>query len=155
VILSLLATYHHNFITHLLEAELLRRLYRIAEADEPITAKLLGDETADLLARFWGDTVTLDEHARLNWMWQPHYYMGLYPYAYSVGLAGATVVAQSIDREGGAAAQRWVEVLKTGSTLRGVDQFRMVGVDMTTPEPLRQVVAYVGSLVDELEKLCA
>lgn len=155
VILSLLATYHHNFITHLLEAELLRRLYRIAEADQPITAKVLGDETADLLARFWGDAVTLDEHARVNWMRQPHYYMGLYPYSYSVGLAGATVVAQSIDQEGEVAAQRWVEILKSGSTMRGVDQFRAVGVDMTSPEPLRQAVAYVGSLVDELERLYA
>lgn len=155
VILSLLATYHHNFITHLLEAELLRRLYRKAEADQPITAKLIGDETLDLLGRFWGDTVTLDEHARLNWMRQPHYYSGLYPYTYAVGLAGATVVAQSIDQEGESAAARWVEVLKSGSTLGSIEQFRTAGVDMTSPEPLRQAVAYVGSLVDELERLYA
>lgn len=155
VILSLLATYHHNFVTHLLEAELLRRLYRRSEADQPITAKFLGDETVDLLGRFWGDTVTLDEHARFNWMRQPHYYGGLYPYTYAVGLTGATVVAASIDREGEVAAKRWVEVLKSGSTLGSVEQFRTAGVDMTSPEPLRQAVAYVGSLVDELERLYA
>ncbi|MFZ5827564.1 MAG: M3 family metallopeptidase [Bacillota bacterium] len=151
VIMSLLATYHHNFVTHLLEAELLRRLYRKAEAGEPLTAKVFGDETVAMLGSFWGDEVELDEIARLNWMRQPHYYSGLYPYTYSVGLAGATVIAGAIEREGEAVVERYLEVLKAGSTRKPLDLFRMMGIDMTSPEPLRLAVSYVGSLVADLE----
>ncbi|MFZ5827677.1 MAG: M3 family metallopeptidase [Bacillota bacterium] len=152
VIMTVLSTYFHNFVTHLLEAELLRRIYRIAEQDRPITAKVLGDETADLLKRFWGDAAEIDEGARLTWMRQGHYYMGIYPYTYSVGLAAATAVARMIETEGDAAASRWVEVLKAGGSRSGEELFRMAGVEITAPETLQEAIAYVGSLVDELER---
>lgn len=152
VIMTLLSTYFHNFVTHLLEAELLRRVYRLAEQDLPITAKVLGDETADLLTKFWGDAAEINETARLTWMRQGHYYAGLYPYTYSVGLAGATAVAQMIEHEGRPAAERWVEVLKAGGSKEGTELYKMAGVDITAPETLQQTIAYVGSLVDELER---
>jgi oligoendopeptidase F len=35
VIMQVLGTYHHNFVTHLLEAELQRRVYALAESGGP------------------------------------------------------------------------------------------------------------------------
>jgi oligoendopeptidase F len=111
----------------------------------------MGDETVDMLRTFWGDEVELDENARVNWMRQPHYYSGLYPYTYSVGLAGSTVIAEMIAREGQPAVGRYLEALKAGSTRKPLGLYQMVGVDMTSPEPLRQAVNYVGTLVKDLE----
>lgn len=152
VIMRLLGTYHHNFVTHLLEGELLRRLYALAEAGEPITSATLCREKGDVLTRFWGDTVEIDAGARLTWMRQPHYYKGLYPYTYAAGLAAATLVLQMLEQEGEPAARRWLEVLKAGGSVRPLELFRMMGVDMSSPAPLRQAVAYVGALVDEMER---
>ncbi|GGK34751.1 oligoendopeptidase F [Caldalkalibacillus thermarum] len=152
VILQLLGTYYHNYVTHLLEGELQRRVYRLAEEGQPITATVLCEQKADLLKKFWGDTVEIDEGASLTWMRQPHYYMGLYPYTYSAGLTASTIVAQKIKEEGQPAVERWLEVLKAGGTLGPLELMRHAGVDMSKPEPIRQAVAYVGSLVDELEK---
>jgi oligoendopeptidase F len=152
VILQMLGTYHHNFVTHLLEGELQRRVYAAAEAGRAITAQTLCDLEGQILAEFWGDAVDIDEGAALTWMRQPHYYMGLYPYTYSAGLTVSTAVSQRIVEEGRPAAERWIEVLKAGGTLRPLELMRMAGVDMTSPEPIREAVAYVGSLVDELEQ---
>jgi len=151
VIGQMLGTYYHNFVTHLLEGELQRRIYRLAEAGTPITASTLSETKGAILEEFWGDTVTIDEGARLTWMRQPHYYMGLYPYTYSAGLTVATAVARAIREEGQPAVDRWLRTLKAGGTLRPLDLIRLAGVDMSTPEPLHQAVAYVGSLVDQLE----
>ncbi|HYF77689.1 MAG TPA: M3 family metallopeptidase, partial [Symbiobacteriaceae bacterium] len=96
--------------------------------------------------------VTVDEGARLTWMRQPHYYMGLYPFTYSAGLTAATAMAQMIREEGEPAVQRWLNVLRAGGTKRPLDLLAMAGIDMSKPEPIRKAVAYVGSLVDELEK---
>lgn len=41
VILQLLGTYYHNFVTHLLEGEYQRRVYTLAEAGEALTATTL------------------------------------------------------------------------------------------------------------------
>ncbi|WAH37207.1 oligoendopeptidase F [Alicyclobacillus dauci] len=151
VISQLLGTYYHNYVTHLLEGELQRRVYRLAESGKAITAKLLSEQKAELLTNFWGDAVEIDEGASLTWMRQPHYYMGLYPYTYSAGLTAATAVAKKIREEGESVASRWVEVLKAGGTMRPLELMQMAGVDMSTRQPISDAVAYVGSLVDELE----
>ncbi|MFZ5825503.1 MAG: M3 family metallopeptidase [Bacillota bacterium] len=148
----LMMSYHHNFVTHMLEAELLRRLYTMAEAGKPLTTTVLNNTKFEILASFWGDTVELDEGAKLTWMRQPHYYHGLYPYTYSVGLTASTVLAQRIAREGRAAGERWVDVLKMGGSRSALDLFAAAGLDMTRPEPYREAAAFVGRIVDELEE---
>ncbi|MFC0300704.1 oligoendopeptidase F [Virgibacillus soli] len=152
VITQLLGTYYHNFITHLLEAEFQRRVYKLAEAGTPLTANILTKEKREALTSFWGDAVTLDEGAGLTWMRQPHYYMGLYPYTYSAGLTVSTAVSQKIKEEGQPAVDRWLHVLKSGGTMKPLELIKKAGVDMSKPDAIQTAVAYVGSLVDELEK---
>lgn len=152
VILQQLGTYYHNFVTHLLEGAFQRRVYDLAEQGLPITASLLCEQKARVLSDFWGDTVEIDEGASLTWMRQPHYYMGLYPYTYSAGLTVSTAAAQMIFKEGQPAVDRWLDVLKSGGTLKPLELIRKAGVDMSNPNAIKEAVAYVGTLVDELEK---
>ncbi|WP_277673777.1 oligoendopeptidase F [Piscibacillus halophilus] len=150
IILQLLGTYYHNFVTHLLEGEFQRRVYNLAEQGVPLTANTLKEQKREALANFWGDAVELDEGAELTWMRQPHYYMGLYPYTYSAGLTASTLVSQMIKEEGQPAIDRWLDVLKAGGTKTPQELMKYAGVDMTTPEPIEKAVAHVGSLIDEL-----
>jgi oligoendopeptidase F len=152
VIMQLLGTYHHNFVTHLLEAELQHRVYALAEGGQAVTATLLNRCKGEILEEFWGDAIEIDDGARMTWMRQPHYYMGLYPYTYSVGLVAATAIGRRIAEEGAPAVQRWLEVLQAGGTLKPLALMQLAGIDMSTPQPIHDVVAYVGSLIDELEK---
>ena len=151
VILQVLGTYHHNFVTHLLEAELQRQAFALAEGGGSITAAALDECKCRILQRFWGDTVHIDDGARMTWMRQPHYYMGLYPYTYAVGLVASTAMALRVQQEGAPALARWIEVLKAGGTRTPLELMRWAGVDMGSPQPIRDAVAYVGRLVDELE----
>ena len=151
IIAQFLGTYYHNFVTHLLEGELQRRIYTLAEKGESVTARLLSQQKQELLTKFWGDAVEMDDGAALTWMRQPHYYMGLYPYTYSVGLTVSTAMAERIFTEGQPAVNDWLKVLRAGGTRRPLDLMKMAGVDMSTPAPIQKAVAYVGSLVDELE----
>jgi oligoendopeptidase F len=153
VIMQLLGTYHHNFVTHLLEAELQHRVYALAEAGQAVTATLLNRTKGEVLQGFWGDAVAIDDGARMTWMRQPHYYMGLYPYTYSVGLVAATAMGQRVAQEGAPAVQRWLQVLRAGGTLKPLELMQLAGIDMSTPQPIHDAVAYVGALVAELETL--
>ncbi len=151
VINQLLGTYYHNFITHLLEAEFQHRIYSLAESGVPLTADVFCKQKQETIEHFWGDEVEIDEDAGLLWMRQPHYYMGLYPYTYSAGLTVATIVSQKIKAEGQPMVNRWIDVLKAGGTLRPLDLIKKIGVDMSHPESIKEAVAYVGSLITELE----
>ncbi|MEW6523851.1 MAG: oligoendopeptidase F [Bacillota bacterium] len=152
LIMQLLMTYHHNFVRHLIEGELQRRIYALAETGQPVTASILSKVQGEILDEFWGGEVEIDDGARLTWMRQPHYYMGLYPYSYSAGLTVGTAVARSIVDQGQPVVDRWLEVLKAGGTKKPLELARLAGVDMAKPDPIRAAVTYVGSLVDEVVK---
>jgi len=153
VISQLLGTYYHNFVTHLLEGELQRRVYDLAMKNVPITAVTLCDLKGNILSSFWGEDVVIDDNAMLTWMRQPHYYKGLYPYTYAAGLSASTAVAKLIREEGQPAVDRWLAALKAGGSMSPLDLMKLAGVDMSKPDPIRSAAAYVGSLIDELESL--
>ncbi|HEF1903366.1 TPA: oligoendopeptidase F [Bacillus cereus] len=151
VILQLLGTYYHNFVTHLLEGEYQRRVYALAEEGQALTATTLTEIKTNVLSTFWGDSVEIDEGAGLTWMRQPHYYMGLYSYTYSAGLTASTAVAQMIKEEGQPAIDRWLDVLRAGGTMKPLELMKHAGIDMSKPDAIRKAVSYVDSLIDELE----
>ncbi|MFJ8064821.1 oligoendopeptidase F [Psychrobacillus sp. NPDC096426] len=151
VISSIVArTYYHNFVTHLLEAAYQRKVYDHVDQGLNVNAQILNEYKRSVLEAFWGDAVEISEGAELTWMRQPHYYMGLYPYTYSAGLTISTQVAKRILNEGQVAVDEWTNVLKAGGTKSPVELAKMAGVDITTEEPLRDTIAYIGSLIDEL-----
>ncbi len=154
VILQFLATYYHNFVTHLLEGEFQRRVYDLAESGQPLTSALLNRTKLEVLKGFWGEAVDIDEDAGMTWMRQPHYYMGLYPYTYSAGLTASTAVSEKIFEEGQPAVDRWINMLKEGGRLKPLDLFKVAGMDMFSDKPVKSAVAYVASLIDQLEDLC-
>ncbi|AXF54991.1 oligoendopeptidase F [Salicibibacter kimchii] len=152
VILSLLDTYYHNFVTHLLEGAFQREVYTVAEKGETLTVQTLNELKYEVLSGFWGDAMTLDDGAALTWMRQPHYYMGLYPYTYSAGLTASTAVSEKIATEGQPAVDQWLSMLKAGGTMEPIDLLQKGGVDMSSSAPIKKAVRYVGTLIDELEE---
>ncbi len=151
VISSIVArTYYHNFVTHLLEAAYQRKVYDRIDAGQSVNAGILNKLKRGVLEDFWGDAVDINDGAELTWMRQPHYYMGLYPYTYSAGLTISTQVSKRILSEGQPAVDEWLDVLKAGGTKSPTELAQMVGVDITTEQPLRDTIAYIGELVDEL-----
>ncbi|MCM3214353.1 oligoendopeptidase F [Niallia taxi] len=149
-ILQLLGTYYHNFVTHLLEGEFQRRIYKLAEEGTPLTASVFNDVKGNILKEFWGNSVEITEQDHMTWMRQPHYYMGLYPYTYSAGLTASTAVAESIRENGQETVEKWLDVLRAGGTKTPLQLLNDAGVDMSKPDAIKKAVAYVGTLVDEL-----
>ena len=146
-------TYYHNFVTHLREAWYQREVYKIIDEGGSVDAETLSEIFKKNLELFWGDTVELTEGAELTWMRQPHYYMGLYSYTYSAGLTVATQAALKIEREGAPAVEAWKNVLKAGSTLDPAGLAMLAGIDISTDKPLLDTIDYIGSIVDEIERL--
>jgi len=131
--------------------DLLRALTKaVSDGATDVESHSFNDVRA-ILEGFWAETVEIDDGAAMTWMRQPHYYLGLYPYTYSVGLVAATALAEKSDRDGPAVLAQWLDVLRAGGTLPPLDLMRRVGIDLSSPQPIRDAVAYVGRLIDELE----
>lgn len=146
-------TYYHNFVTHLMEAAYQREVYRIVDDGGSVNAETLTRLMRETLQAFWGEDVEISDDAAHTWMRQPHYYMGLYSYTYSAGLTVATQVCRRIEKEGMCAVEDWKKVLAAGSTLDPVGLAKLAGIDITTDGPLLDTIAYIGEIIDEIERL--
>lgn len=145
-------TYYHNFVTHLLEAAYQREVYRIIDKGGSVVASTLSKIKKDVLTKFWGDTVEINDGAELTWMRQPHYYMGLYPYTYSAGLTVATEVSRRL-LEDPTAIEDWKNVLRAGGTKPPVELAKMAKVDITTDQPLLNTIEHIGNMIDQIVEL--
>lgn len=146
-------TYYHNFVTHLLEAAYQREVYRLVDQGMSLQADTLDAIYLDVLKKFWGDAVILDEGAERTWMRQPHYYMGLYSYVYSASLTIATVMAQKLKKEGKAAAEAWMRYLSAGGPMPPAEHAAMVGIDITSDKPLKDSIRYIDEMLTRIEEL--
>lgn len=146
-------TYFHNMVTHLLEAAFQREVYTRLDKDEYLNGDILCQIKLDVIKEFWGEDFEIGEDAGLIWMRQPHYYLGLYPYTYSAGLTIGTAMAKQLEENPEAVVERWLETLSLGASMSAQDLAKYAGVDVSTDQPLKETIAYVGSLVDKLEEL--
>lgn len=146
-------TYYHNFVTHLLEADYQRKVYKIIDEGGSVPAEVLNGLMRETLKNFWGDAVELPEGSELTWMRQPHYYMGLYSYTYSAGLTVATQVCKRIETEGQPAVDDWKRVLAAGGTKTPLELAQMAGVDISTDAPLLDTIEIIGGYIEEICRL--
>lgn len=146
-------TYFHNMVTHLLEAAFQREVYTRLDNNEYLNGDILCDIKLSVIKEFWGEDFEIGDDAGLIWMRQPHYYFGLYPYTYSAGLTIGTAMAKQLEERPEEVVETWLETLSLGASLSAQELAKHAGVDVSTDQPLKDTIAYVGSLVDKLESL--
>lgn len=146
-------TYFHNMVTHLLEADFQRKVYQAVDNNHLLNSEILNQFFYETLSGFWGDAVEINPGAELTWMRQPHYFMGLYPYTYSAGLTIGTQVGQEIAQGNQTVISQWLEVLKMGGTQDPFTLAKMVGVNMTNSDALKEAIAFVDKLLDQIESI--
>ena len=142
-------TYFHNFITHLLEAAFQRKVYTLIEEGGTFGASKLNAIMKEVLTKFWGDAVEIDDDAALTWMRQAHYYMGLYSYTYSAGLVISTAGYLHLkNSENG--ARDWLELLKSGGSKTPLESAMIIGADISADKPLRDTIQFLSDTVDQI-----
>ena len=142
-------TYYHNFVTHLLEADYQRKVYKLVDSGESVNAYILCDLMEETYRDFFGEDIDLTG-AKYTWMRQPHYYDGLYSYTYSAGLVVSTVVSQNILSGKQEYAKNWIEFLKSGGEKNPVELCKVAGVDITTDSALLETIGFISKTVDEI-----
>lgn len=142
-------TYFHNFITHLLEAAFQRQVYNLIEEGKTFGAEQLNAIMKEVLTKFWGDAIEIDDNAALTWMRQSHYYMGLYSYTYSAGLVISTVGYLNM-KSNPLGQEEWLNFLKSGGSLTPIDTAKLVGADISTDKPLRDTIQFLDQTVEQI-----
>lgn len=134
-------------------AEFEKIIHEKVEKGEALTAEELCRLYYDLNKLYFGPEMVIDQDIEMEWARIPHFYYNFYVYKYATGFAAATALSKQILEEGVPAVERYLSFLKSGGSDYPLELLKKAGVDMTSPEPIRQALQVFEQTLTELENL--
>ncbi len=134
-------------------AEFEQQIHSQAEQGEPLTADALSEMYHAINDKYYGAEAVIDELIDIEWARIPHFYSSFYVYQYATGISAASALVQQILREGKPAVDRYLKFLSSGSSDYSIELLKKAGVDMTSPEPVRQALQMFNSHLTQMEEL--
>ncbi len=123
------------------------------EAGGQLTADWMCDIYQKLNDKYYGPAVEKDDTIRYEWARIPHFYNAFYVYKYATGYSAATAISHKILTEGQEAAARYIDFLRTGESDHPIKLLKIAGVDMSSPQPIRDAMTTFTEILDEFESL--
>lgn len=134
-------------------AEFEKITHEKVEAGEALTPELLSGIYHQLNVDYYGPEIVVDEEVDLEWARIPHFYNAFYVYKYATGFSAAAALTRRILADGALAADCYLDFLKKGGSDYPLNLLKAAGVDMTTPQPVREALNLFTHLLDQLEAL--
>ncbi len=123
------------------------------EAGGQLTADWMCEKYQELNDKYYGPAVEKDDTIRYEWARIPHFYNAFYVYKYATGYSAATAISHKILTEGEPAAKAYIDFLRTGESDHPIELLKIAGVDMSTPEPIRDAMKTFTEILDEFASL--
>ncbi len=121
--------------------------HTMAENNQPLTFQSLTENYANLLKKYFGNTIVIDQELHLEYLRIPHFYSAFYVYKYATGIAAALSLAQQIIHDS-TTSKHYLNFLSLGGSKFPLEQLQIAGVDMESPTPIIDALNYFDNLVD-------
>ncbi|MEM7011503.1 MAG: oligoendopeptidase F [Verrucomicrobiota bacterium] len=136
-------------------AEFELAIHEEVEKGAPLTGDRLTQMYGDLLKRYHGhdeSVLTIDDAYCVEWAYVPHFYYDFYVFQYATSISAAAYYAEEIKKNGEAALEKYLNVLKAG----GSDYPHNIlldqsGLDMSNEAPYRALIRRMESIMDQIE----
>ncbi len=142
-----------TFFRQIMFAEFERTAHQMAESNQALTVDSFRSSYRELLAKYFGQAVTLNELDCLECLRIPHFYSSFYVYKYATGIAAAIELAQLVTKGGATERDNYLNFLKSGGTKHPLELLKGAGVDLSKKEPIEATVNLFAELIDELEEV--
>ena len=142
-----------TFFRQAMFAEFELRLHELAEAGEGLSGERFTAEYLELLRRYHGPSMLIPESYAAEWAFINHFFYDFYVYQYATSIAAGVAFARRIQEGGDNEAARYLEVLRAGGSDYPTEILRKAGLDMTSPDPYRALVAAFKDILDQAEAL--
>ncbi len=134
-------------------SEFEQRIHEMAEAGEPLTADSMSAEYGKIMKQYYGPDYTHDDLVDSYWIRIPHFYYNFYVYKYSTSYCAASNIAARIMKGEPGAVEAYLTFLKSGCSKYPLELLRGAGVDMTSPDYIRDAMKLFEDLLDQTETL--
>ena len=147
-----------TFFRQVMFAEFELKVHEMVDNGEALTGGRFTEIYGDLLRRYHGHdqgVLRIDDLYTVEWSYIPHFYRNFYVYQYATSIAGGSLLASDIIAGKPGAAERYLDLLRAGSSKYPYELLKDAGVDLATPAPYRTLIAHMNRVMDEIEKIRA
>jgi oligoendopeptidase F len=134
-------------------AEFEKLTHEAVEAGEVLTPDFLSSKYENLVKKYFGTELTFDKEAAFEWARIPHFYNAFYVYQYATGYSAAAYLSQKILEGDKEAISKYITFLESGEKDYPINILKEAGVDMSSPEPIRNAMKNFEELLNKLEEL--
>jgi oligoendopeptidase F len=141
-------------------AEFELAIHEKAEKGEALSGEAMTELYLGIVRRYYGHdkgVCKVDDLYGVEWSYIPHFFYNFYVYQYATSIVASSSIAAQMraDGDGTAARDRYLTLLKSGSSKYPIDLLKDAGVDMTTSAPFESAMKEMNAVMDEIEKLLA
>ena len=105
---------------------------------------------AELVKQYYPDAEFRDT-LKYEWSYIPHFYRAYYVYQYATGFSSAVAIASGIIESGD--ASNYLKFLTTGGSDYPLNELKIAGVDLTSPEVVENAMKVFDETIDELDAI--
>ncbi|MEK4510011.1 oligoendopeptidase F [Paenibacillus anaericanus] len=134
-------------------AEFEKIIHERAEVGISLTPQELSSIYYDLNVKYHGEQMAVDKEIEMEWARIPHFYNSFYVYKYATGFSAATSFSKKILEEGQPAVDRYLSFLKSGGSDYSINILKKAGLDMSSPQPIRDAMNIFEELIEQMENL--
>ena len=131
-------------------AEFERKAHELYQNGEPLTAERLTALYRSLVELYYAGA-DVPENITYEWAFIPHFYTAFYVYQYATGFSSAVSIATHIVETGD--AEGYLKFLTTGGSDYPLNELKLAGVDLTSPQPVKDALNVFRASVTELREL--
>lgn len=131
-------------------AEFERKAHEAYQNGEPLTAEKLTAIYRSLVELYY-EGAEVPENIAYEWAYIPHFYTAFYVFQYATGFSSAVAIASHIVETGD--AEGYLKFLTTGGSDYALNELKLAGVDLTSPQPVKDALKVFGDSVRELREL--
>lgn len=128
-------------------------MYKKQENECNLTSESISDDYYNLVKKYHGNDVIVDEKIRYEWMRIPHFYYNFYVYKYVTGLCAACYIVDGILNNKENALENYLKFLKTGGSNYPLEELKVAGVDMTDSKVIERTIKMFDSYIDKFKEL--
>ena len=150
---NLLEHFRTTVFRQTLFAEFEHEAHKAAEAGESLTKDVLCKIHYDLNKLYYGSACKVDKEVQYEWMRIPHFYSSFYVYKYATGFCAAVALARGILSGDKEKLDAYRKFLTLGGSMPPIEELKVAGVDMSTPQPVCEALDYFAELVLEYKQL--
>lgn len=149
----LMELYKATIYRQVMFAEFERDMHHDLENGEVLTNEYLSSKYLDIVKKYFGPNVYVDELIKNEWMRIPHFYYDFYVYKYAIGLSCATKIVNDILSGKEGSVDAYLSFLKTGGSMYPIDELKVANVDILDENLYIDAIKTFDKYIEEFKKI--